>query len=466
MGVDFFIPEVQGQKTSVESMCTDYIANMESIKGALAEFIADTELKGSAYSSAKSYFSQVYLPLANGIILVCESIKSAHEKFVSQYLSDVDGNSLQSDILEEQIRAMQSTIDDLTTELSNIAKNPEDFRPGLAHSIGVNQSAKQVLQEKLNKLLAFDGSSATIFSEINSALSSVQQGMAQATSGNGWDAKTGTFSTAKLNMDWTKSINDQFSNRVEKQLSDLLVGYPELSQDAIEKILKLMAQNQDMDVPDSVLDKIVTFFSNIGEGIGQGYTYITSEIKFSDILLSAAESFGGAVFRYSLGQGIAGPAGPNSFILLSESLANTSRWGSNLAKNASRASLVLAGVATLYGIYDDVKNNGKTIGQGITHNATGTALTVGGSMLVGALVSSNPIGWGFAAGIAIGAGFNWAYDNNFLGLQDKLDWAGSKIDDAVSWTGDKISDGLDWAGDKINDLGDSISGALDWINPF
>ncbi|GGC96378.1 T7SS effector LXG polymorphic toxin [Enterococcus wangshanyuanii] len=466
MGVDFFVPEVQSQTTSVASMCTDYISNMESIKAALGTFVSDTELKGAAYSSAKNYFSQVYTPLANGIILVCESIKSAHEKFINQYLSDVDGNSLQSEILEQQIRTAQSTIDTMTTELLNISKNPESYRPGLSHSIDINQRMQKSLQEKLNKLLAFDGSSTTIFSEVNSALSNVQQGLAQASSGNGWDATTGTFTTAKLNMDWANSITIAYADRVERQLTELLADYPNLSQDAIEKIMQIMNQNQGMNVPESVSDKIVSFFSNIGDGIGQAYTYITKEIKFSDILLSAAESFGGAVFNYYLGQGIAGPAGANSFIMLSEAAANGSRWGANFAKNASRASLVLAGLATVYGIYDDVKNNGKTVGQGISHNVTGTVLTVGGSMLVGALVSSNPIGWGFAAGVAIGAGFNWAYDNNFLGLQDGLDWVGNKIDAGLNWAGDKISDGLDWAGDKLNDFGDSVSGALDWINPF
>jgi hypothetical protein len=466
MGVDFFVPEVQGQSASVENMCADYIANMESIKSALGAFVSDTELKGTAYSSAKSYFSQVYIPLANGIILVCESIKTAHEKFINQYLSEVDGNSLQSEILEQQIRSAQTTIDTMTTELLNIQKNPASFRPGLAQGVYLNQRIQQSLQEKLNKLLAFDGTSSSIFSEINATLSAVQQGLAQAGSGNGWDAAIGAFTTEKLNMDWAEPITCAYTERVESQLIELLDDYPDLPQVVIEKIWEIMSQNVEMSIPESVADKIVSIFSSIGDGIGQAYNYITEEIKFHNILLSATESFGGAVFNYYLGQGIAGPAGPKSFILLSETAANGSRFGTNLAKSASRASLVVAGIATIYGVYDDVKNNDKTVGQGISHNVPGTILSVGGSMLVGALVSSNPIGWGFAAGVVAGAAFNWAYDNNFLGLQDGLDWVGDKIDDGLSWAGDKIGDGWDWAGERLNDLGDSISGALDWVNPF
>ncbi|MBC6308466.1 hypothetical protein HCJ66_02750 [Listeria sp. FSL L7-1582] len=80
--------------------------------------------------------------------------------------------------------------------------------------------------------------------------------------------------------------------------------------------------------------------------------------------------------------------------------------------------------------------------------------------MVGALVSSNPIGWGFAAGVLVGTGFSWAYDNNFLG------WAGDRVDDGLHWAGDKLGEGVDFAKEKLGDVGEAISGTISSINPF
>jgi hypothetical protein len=78
-------------------------------------------------------------------------------------------------------------------------------------------------------------------------------------------------------------------------------------------------------------------------------------------------------------------------------------------------------------------------------------------------LGSNPVGWAAvgiaAAGVAVSVGatnlFNLAYENNFLGVQDGLDWAGQQIDK-----------GLDWASDQLSNAGEAINSGLDFINPF
>ncbi|MBC2296653.1 hypothetical protein HCB41_08265 [Listeria welshimeri] len=47
------------------------------------------------------------------------------------------------------------------------------------------------------------------------------------------------------------------------------------------------------------------------------------------------------------------------------------------------------------------------------------------------------------------------HDNNFLGLQDGLDWAG-----------DRIGERVDLAKEKLEDMGEAISGTFSSINPF
>lgn len=83
---------------------------------------------------------------------------------------------------------------------------------------------------------------------------------------------------------------------------------------------------------------------------------------------------------------------------------------------------------------------------------------------------SNPGGWAVAAGIAGGTlltwGFNKAYDSNFLGIQDGLDYVGEKVDEFTSNVHETISNVTESASNFVEDVGEAISGTLDAINPF
>ena len=56
-------------------------------------------------------------------------------------------------------------------------------------------------------------------------------------------------------------------------------------------------------------------------------------------------------------------------------------------------------------------------------------------MATTALLSSNPVGWAIAGGIATGTltavVVDSAYQTNFLGTKDKVDWAGHQIDKGI-----------------------------------
>ncbi|MCG1791639.1 hypothetical protein K4O76_02910 [Staphylococcus epidermidis] len=56
-------------------------------------------------------------------------------------------------------------------------------------------------------------------------------------------------------------------------------------------------------------------------------------------------------------------------------------------------------------------------------------------MATTALLSSNPFGWaiagGIAAGILLSATVDLAYQTNWKGTRDKVDWAGHQIDKGI-----------------------------------
>ncbi|GGK09153.1 transposase [Lentibacillus kapialis] len=146
-------------------------------------------------------------------------------------------------------------------------------------------------------------------------------------------------------------------------------------------------------------------------------------------------------------------------------------------KNIIRAGKAVGGVFmtgnVAYGMYDDMTNHAKTAGQAVTHNAgvigagiVGDALAVG----VTFIVASNPGGWAVVAGIA-GAtfatwGFNKLYNSNYMGIQDKLDWAVEKVDEFTDNVSKTVNNVKESASNFVEDAGEAFSSGLDAINPF
>lgn len=65
----------------------------------------------------------------------------------------------------------------------------------------------------------------------------------------------------------------------------------------------------------------------------------------------------------------------------------------------------------------------------MAHNGAGLAIGA-------AALALTPVGWGVvgaaAVGVAAGVAFDAAYNANFLGIRDGLDWVGSKIDKGLN----------------------------------
>ena len=82
-------------------------------------------------------------------------------------------------------------------------------------SIAVAESARQVFQEILDNLLAFNESSPTIFAEAETYLAAASTGLSQA--GQSWDASTQTYLPPRRDADlsWKGTINTGWTKRQE-----------------------------------------------------------------------------------------------------------------------------------------------------------------------------------------------------------------------------------------------------------
>lgn len=207
MSIDMYLESAKSQATSLSSISAQCVQqNIELIK-VLENFVAEEELKGHAYDSAKAHITSTVIPLIQGIVLYQESLAEECQKFVSQYTSDVDSKSWRQVDLEEKIREADQKISSLRQLMETKSDNKISAFLNLSVSIAVLEGAKQKLQKILISLLTFNAVSPTIFLNSERYLLAVQNGFAQAA--QSWDAASGTYLPPSSGTDllWKQTIS-------------------------------------------------------------------------------------------------------------------------------------------------------------------------------------------------------------------------------------------------------------------
>ncbi|MFU2181732.1 hypothetical protein ACM0P9_05605 [Streptococcus pluranimalium] len=153
--------------------------------------------------------------------------------------------------------------------------------------------------------------------------------------------------------------------------------------------------------------------------------------------------------------------------------------GSNITSVGKGVGGVLTGLGFGLGMYNDIVNNDKTVGQALVHNGlslgVGLGAASGASYLATAFIfGSNPVGWAAVGLAAVTFGASWganklfeiAYENNIFGIQDNIDVAGEFLDDVGQAVSKGIEDTKNWASDMSDSIGNAVSDGWSTINPF
>ena len=207
MSIDMYLESARSQATSLSSISAQCVQrNIELIK-VLENFVAEEELKGHAYDSAKAHITSTVIPLIQGIVLYQESLAEDCQKFVSQYTSDVDSKSWRQVDLEEKIREADQKISSLRQLMETKSDNKISAFLNLSVSIAVFEGVKQKLQKLLISLLTYNAVSPIIFLNSERYLFAVQNGFAQAT--QSWDAASGTYlpPSSGSDLSWKQTIS-------------------------------------------------------------------------------------------------------------------------------------------------------------------------------------------------------------------------------------------------------------------
>ena len=260
MSIDMYLESARSQATSLSSISAQCVQqNIELIK-VLENFVAEEELKGHAYDSAKAHITSTVIPLIQGIVLYQESLAEECQKFVSQYTSDVDSKSWRQVDLEEKIREADQKISNLRQLMETKSDNKISAFLNLSVSIAVLEGAKQKLQKILISLLTFNAVSPTIFLNSERYLLAVQNGFAQAA--QSWDAASGTYLPPSNGADlsWKQTISLGWQKR-QAVLNKVKNPKVETLEDKLSKMSRAELEEEYGDVIQAYKR-----FTNMGQG--------------------------------------------------------------------------------------------------------------------------------------------------------------------------------------------------------
>ena len=238
MGIKVDIGSADSQGSTANSVLSNRVNYYNDVIIAFNNLITEGELKGKAYDSAKSYAENIMVPLLRGVILFSESLGGKASELPTLYCSQVGGESLDEEILQQQIEAKNTTIsthEAILYSLSNLKDIDPIYISNVRGIISNATSKRDELQRKLEKLQSFASSTSGHFSDSESLQTLVFQGFEQVTGDFG--KFDGTFKVegqspwaSNINSEWTKrsevvqnyqNVLDKIKNKTELDENDI-----------------------------------------------------------------------------------------------------------------------------------------------------------------------------------------------------------------------------------------------------
>ena len=264
MGIKVDIGSADSQGSTANSVLSSRVNYYNDVISAFNNLITEEELKGKAYDSAKSYAENIMVPLLRGVILFSESLGGKAGELPTLYRSQVGGESLDEEILQQQIEAKNtiiSTYESILYSLSNLKDVDPIYISNVRGIISNATSKRDELQRKLEKLQSFASSTSGQFSDSESLQSLVFQGLEQVTGDFG--KFDGTFKV-EGQAPWASNINSEWTKRSEvvqnyQNVLDKIKNKTELDEKDIKAIQAYQSRYPAKDIPENVKNAIQVF---------------------------------------------------------------------------------------------------------------------------------------------------------------------------------------------------------------
>lgn len=217
MGIEVYRGSLDSQATSTGTMVEQQLKAYEALETSLTQIEnSASRLSGQAYDSFRTFVTSVVKPLKEAGIALADATQESVKKLPESYRSEVADEDLQEEKLLSEIEECDRMIAIFHAEINEIAASQStsagDFQrlQGLQRIEASFQKAKNEFQEKLNKLRAFNGTSPSIFWEIDVLAQAIQIAVNQINVA--WDPNTGMYSIPK-DLSWSDLVNETIKNK-------------------------------------------------------------------------------------------------------------------------------------------------------------------------------------------------------------------------------------------------------------
>ena len=223
MGIEVYRGSLDSQASSTGTMIEQQLKAYESLETSLTQIEnSASRLSGQAYDSFRSFVTSVVQPLKEAGVALVEATQESVKKLPASYRSEVADEDLQEEKLVSDIEQSDRMIAIFHAEINEIAASKStsagDFQrlqrlqriQGLNVLESIFKATKNKLQEKLNKLRAFNASSPSIFWEIDVLAQAIQIAVNQINVA--WNPNTGMYSIPK-DLSWSDLVNETIKNK-------------------------------------------------------------------------------------------------------------------------------------------------------------------------------------------------------------------------------------------------------------
>ena len=223
MGIEVYRGSLDSQASSTGTMIEQQLKAYESLETSLTQIEnSASRLSGQAYDSFRSFVTSVVKPLKEAGVALADATQESVKKLPKSYRSEVADEDLQEEKLVSDIEQCDRMIAIFHAEINEIAASKStsagDFQrlqrlqriQGLNVLESIFKATKNKLQEKLNKLRAFNASSPSIFWEIDVLAQAIQIAVNQINVA--WNPNTGMYSIPK-DLSWSDLVNETIKNK-------------------------------------------------------------------------------------------------------------------------------------------------------------------------------------------------------------------------------------------------------------
>ena len=223
MGIEVYRGSLDSQASSTGTMIEQQLKAYESLETSLTQIEnSASRLSGQAYDSFRSFVTSVVQPLKEAGVALVEATQESVKKLPASYRSEVADEDLQEEKLVSDIEQCDRMIAIFHAEINEIAASKStsagDFQrlqrlqriQGLNVLESIFKATKNKLQEKLNKLRAFNASSPSIFWEIDVLAQAIQIAVNQINVA--WNPNTGMYSIPK-DLSLSDLVNETIKNK-------------------------------------------------------------------------------------------------------------------------------------------------------------------------------------------------------------------------------------------------------------